>query len=169
MPASPPTTPQLGLPRFASDMSTAIWNGLNTIVDAIDNLYTPWTSYTPNWTQSDGTVMAIGDGVLTGRYRKLGKVVHWVIYWERGSSTNQGGSYAWGWSTPPHQPLVWNRVGGSVAMIRGGNHMGGSVFPTTATTVGAIIGDIGRVSGSTPAVTQAVGDWILLSGTYEAA
>lgn len=171
MPASPPTTPQLGLPRFAADMSTAIWNGLNQIVDMVDSLYAPWTYYTPNWSQSDGTTynnLAIGNGILEGRYSKVGKVVHWMIYWERGSTTDTGVALAYSFSLPPgFPPRVWNRNTGSLAMTRGGSHYGGSVFPTTSTSVGGIVGDLGRINSGLPGTTHNVGDWMVMSGTYE--
>lgn len=43
---------------------------LNTLADQIDSLTSPpWTSYTPAWSSS-GTVPAIGNGTITGRYRR---------------------------------------------------------------------------------------------------
>lgn len=169
MPASPPTSPYLGLPRSATDTGGVVAQ-LNGIVDGIDAKFAPWTTYTPVWSQSNGTVLAIGNGVLTGRYRQLGKTVHWMVTWERGSTTNAGTTgQKYIWSLPPVTPRVWNQHGGECSMVRDNNWYGGTVFPVSITAVGAIIGDLGRVENLVPNVVHAVGDWITLTGTYEAA
>ncbi|MGA4942135.1 hypothetical protein [Streptomyces cinereoruber] len=54
-----------------------------------------WTSYTPSWTAS-GSAPAIGNGVLKGRYKRLGKRVEVVIFQKMGVTTTFGtGTYSW--------------------------------------------------------------------------
>jgi hypothetical protein len=168
MPASPPTTPNLGLPRFASDASTALFDHLTAITDAIDALWGPWVAYTPVWSQSDGTVLSIGSGMLVGRYRKQGKTVFAQIRLERAADSNVG-SGAWIFTLPPVDARAWNMVGGGFAMVRNLSHFGGAVFPTGVGAVGAIVGDLGRVSNTIPISTHAAGDWYSLQIVYEAA
>lgn len=170
MPASPTTTPQLGLPRFASDMPVGVYIGLTAVVDAIDAIGVPWTAYTPVWSQSNGAVLEIGNGTLTGRYKRIGKTVQWMVYWERGSTTQVGTTgQKYIFSLPPVEPRAWNQHGGAMSMIRDTNWYGGTVFPTSIAGVGAIAASLGRVENLVPNVAHAVGDWMTLTGTYEAA
>ena len=168
MPASPATTPNLGLPRFASDASSAIWTHLTSIADAVDALWGPWTAYTPVWSQSGGTILSIGSGTIVGRYRQQGKTVFAQIRLDRAADSNVG-SDAWIFSLPPIAPRAWNMVGGGFAMIRNGSHYGGAVMPVSSTSVGAIAGSAGRVSNTIPSATHADGDWYSLQIVYEAA
>lgn len=168
MPASPATTPNLGLPRFASDASSAIWSHLTAIVDGIDALWGPWAAYTPTWSQSDGAILSVGSGTLVGRYRRQGKTVFAQIRLERAADSNIG-SGNWIFSLPPVTPRAWNMVGGGFAAARNGNWYGGAVFPVSSTSVGAIVGDLGRVSTGIPSATHAAGDWYSLQIVYEAA
>ena len=169
MPAVPPTSPQLGLPRFASDSGTRIWDLLNSVVDRIDNLFGGWTAYNPVWSQSDGTVLSVGAGSLVGRYKKLGKTVHVQIRLERAADSNLG-TGPWIFSLPSEvTQRSWNMLGGGFAMYRDGAWFGGSVFPVATGSVGAMVGDLGRVSNNIPKTTHAAGDWYSIQATYEAA
>ena len=168
MPASPTTTPNLGLPRFASDASSSIWTLLTSVVDAVDALWGPWVPYTPVWSQSGGTILNVGSGTLVGRYRRHGKTVFAQIRLQRAADSDVGSSY-WLFTLPPVTPYDWNMTGGGFAMIRGSSHCGGAVFPASSTTVGAIAGDQGRVSNAVPTGTHTAGDWYSLQIVYEAA
>ncbi len=48
-----------------------------------------WLTFTPTWS-STGVAPAIGDGVLTGRYVKLGRIVHVRMFWKAGSTSTFG-------------------------------------------------------------------------------
>ena len=170
MPAVPPTTTRLGLPRFASDQSVAgLPAAMNSITDSIDEeVGGQWKPYSPVWSQSGGSALDIGGGVLSGRYRRSGQTVYWSIYWERGTGTNVGSGNFYVFTLPPVAPLSWNRHSGSLAMTRNTAHYGGTVFPTSSTTVGVIISG-GRVSHIIPTDQHAPGDWMILTGVYEAA
>lgn len=167
MPAVPPTTPWLGLPRFASDASSATWAHLNAISDTLDTIMGPWTAYTPSWTQSNGTVLHLGSGTIVGRYKVMGRTMHAHILLTRAADSNEG-STAWVFGLPPVQARSWNMVGGGFAMVRNGLPYGGAVFPVSTGFVGAQVG-AGRVSNLTPAATHAAGDWYSLQMTMERA
>lgn len=171
MPAVPARTINLGLPRFATDSSSQIWTHLNGIVDWIDGLWGPWKTYTPVWSQSNGSVLNVASGTLEGRYCKLGKMVTVVIHLERAGDSNIG-SDKWIFSLPPNlTPVKWNLMGGSCSMVRDDNFFGGAVFPVSSKAVGAIVGDLGRVSNTVPLGDDrhAAGDWYTLTVHYEAA
>jgi hypothetical protein len=71
---------------------------LNTHVR--DNLKaaTEWTSYAPTWTATGGTP-TLGNGTLSGRYRKAGNLCHLTITLTIGSTTGLVGSN-WLFSVP---------------------------------------------------------------------
>ena len=168
MPAQPPATPLLGLPRLAGDDHTRIWEHHNAVVDRIEGLLGAWVTYQPIWSQANGTILNVGSGQLQGRYKVLGKTVIGSIRLDRAADSNQG-SQAWTWTLPPVSPRSWNLVSGSLAMVRGGAQYGGAIFPVTSGVIGAIAGDLGRVSNAIPSTNHAAGDWYVLGFTYEAA
>lgn len=168
MPGFPAKTPQLGLPRLGPEDDTAIWEHHNNLADGIDGLFRPWSTYKPVWTQSNGTLLNVGSGSLTGRYMQLGKLVMGYIRLIRAADSNKGAG-SWIFSLPPVTPWSWNTTSGSMAMTRNGVHFAGSVFPASSTTIGCIAGDLGRVSNTIPLAEHADGDWCTLSFTYEAA
>jgi hypothetical protein len=49
-----------------------------------------WTTYTPTWGVTSGTAPAIGNGVLTGGWRRIGSVVEFYITLTAGSTTTYG-------------------------------------------------------------------------------
>lgn len=167
MPASPAKTPNLGLPRFAADDSSAIWVHLNRVVDWLDGLFGPWKSYTPVWTQSDGTLYDLGSGSIEGRYCQIGKLVIGQIRLTRAADSNIG-TGNWLFSLPPVEQRSWNLVTGGFACVRNGNMYAGATFPAARGLVGAIAGDLGRVSNTIPRPDHADGDWYTLQFIYEA-
>jgi hypothetical protein len=48
-----------------------------------------WTSYTPTWTAS-GTAVALGNGVLVGRYQRIGRTIIYHINFIPGSTSTYG-------------------------------------------------------------------------------
>ncbi|MEU1122123.1 hypothetical protein ABZ371_00685 [Streptomyces sp. NPDC005899] len=69
---------------------------LNTeIRDQLASMFDAWTAYTPVWGAAT-TAPNIGDGVLTGRYLKIGRRVELVIKQTMGATTTYGsGAYTW--------------------------------------------------------------------------
>lgn len=67
------------------------------------NMAPGWTSYTPTWTSS-GTAPALGNGTLTGQYRRSANsdIVHWWMRLLIGSTTTFGtGIYRFGIGAVP--------------------------------------------------------------------
>ena len=75
-------------------------NNLATIQPAsIAAAIGPWTAYTPIWTGAS-TNPVIGNGTITGYWRRIGDSIEIMIELLPGSSTTFG-SGAWGFSLPP--------------------------------------------------------------------
>lgn len=64
-------------------------NGNLTVSGELFLTGTAWTSYTPNWTSS-GTAPSIGNGILIGKYKQIGKTVFVRVRLQIGSSTTTG-------------------------------------------------------------------------------
>lgn len=63
---------------------------LNTeIRDAITGIQSAWTSYVPTWTGTT-TNPVIGNGTITGAYRRIGKTIEFRISVTAGSTTTFG-------------------------------------------------------------------------------
>ncbi len=58
-----------------------------------------WTTYTPTWTATGGTP-SIGNGTLTGKYIRIGKLLHFKIELTFGSTTSVGTTTVWELGTP---------------------------------------------------------------------
>lgn len=149
-------------------------SNLQTLADLATALSAPWTSAVPTWTASAGSV-AIGNGSLAGRYRKVGKTVDWQWILTAGTTTTYGtaGSF---WS-------VGIPGGGTAAGFFHGSgwfidsSTGNSYVLTWRLDSGASSMRLWRTaSGVTPSellnnspVTIATGDSITCNGTVEIA
>ena len=71
--------------------------------DAISGTQGAWTTYAPTWTSS--TNPSIGNGTLSGRYRRIGKTVDIVVTMAAGSTTTFGAG-AYSFSLPAGLTLV---------------------------------------------------------------
>lgn len=60
-----------------------------TVLDGIEEPYLAWTLGAPTWTASAGTP-ALGNGSLTGRYRRIGKTLQFQFRLVAGSTTTFG-------------------------------------------------------------------------------
>ena len=95
------STAQIVLPY---DPTTALQSATKQYVDntiayvqpsAVAAAVGGWQSYTPIWT-SNGTAPSIGNGTLTGKYRRIGDSIELVIAMTMGSTTSFGtGTYYW--------------------------------------------------------------------------
>lgn len=65
-------------------------------------------NYTPTWTAST-TNPSLGNGTLTGRYLKIGKLVHVEFFWSPGS-TSTFGSGAYSFALPVQASASWTGV-----------------------------------------------------------
>lgn len=77
-------------------------DGVSAIVPHIDHGHTfentAWSTYVPVWSAS-GTQPAIGNGTITGRFKRIGKTLHWRVEIVMGSTTTYG-TGIWGVSLP---------------------------------------------------------------------
>lgn len=69
----------------ATDSDTVGWAG-------------DYTAFTPTWTAS-GTAPSLGNGILSGRYIQIGKLVHYTMYFQAGTTTTFGTS-VWNFTLP---------------------------------------------------------------------
>lgn len=96
-----PTTPNLALPYPASTDVGDVPASMLALATALDTLLgSASTAYTPTWT---GTGVSLGNGTVTGGFRKVGKWVRglWIIF-TPGSTTNFGSAGAtWSFTLPP--------------------------------------------------------------------
>lgn len=139
-----------------------------------------WFPYTPTWT-SDGTQPSLGNGTITGRYKREGKTVSFKAMVSLGS-TSTVGTGAYSLTLPPTAPprisnpaqYVFSRVsdassGQAYAGQSGAievNSANGTLFSAKLLTQGTA-----NLDGVTPTkpVTLAVGDALHLFGEYEGA
>lgn len=143
----------------------------DSVRDVVDSLEAGWTAFAPAWTASV-TNPVLGNGVLTGRYKRIGRTVHFTITLSPGSTTTFGsGTYlfslpfaAVNMNDPRVFPALIFDTSGPVR--RGA--MGTLNTTTTILLLDAASTGSGIVSNTVPWV-WANGDTIRISGTYEAA
>lgn len=99
MAASFPTSIKSFTAKIAGDtVQPAHVNDLQDEVVAVETQLMTWTAYTPVWTNS-GTANTLGNGTLTGTYRKVGTQVFFQVELVWGSTTVSG-SAQWNISLP---------------------------------------------------------------------
>lgn len=169
------TTANLGLPYPENtDPLANVAAAIQALAAAIDTLEgAAWTAFTPAWTGST-TNPAIGNGTIVGRYRKVGKTVHFRVIITAGSTTTFGsGNYAIGLPFGSHATGLQVieagefNVGGAAYPMRGRVLAGTSsaLLYTPATTAG----NSDRTVTPTVPAAFASGSFMVLQGTYEAA
>ncbi|NUO55525.1 MAG: hypothetical protein HOV78_02625, partial [Hamadaea sp.] len=138
---------------------------IQALANALDPLATPQIqTWTPTWSQQGGTVLAIGNGTLEGKYVKVGRHVTWRIYLLRGSTTNFGTAF-YLWTLPVAADTLNQPAGTAVINVGGANKMGVCRLAGNQ-TVGVLRPDDSNLSNSSFA--WATGDYIMLGGTYVA-
>lgn len=161
-----PTTPRLVL-RYpvladAANVPLFIQNLAEDVDAAVGNT---WTAYNPVWSQTDGTVLNIGNGTLTGAYRKIGRLVVARITLVRGSTTNLGTS-SYAWSLPFAAADFYQ---GGTGLVQRGVEIPCIARLSTSTTVVLLRStDAARIGPTNPGA-WAAGDYIHLNLTYESA
>jgi hypothetical protein len=121
-----------------------------------------WTTYTPLWS---GT---LGNGLLNGRYQRIGRTVHFHIEFQWGSTTSHpaGGMYF----SAPVAPLTARFSGVGDAIIE---DVGTSLYTRVTMwnpTNSRFCAELDNVVvGATSPFTFVNGDWFVMDGTYEAA
>lgn len=170
----------LGISFAAGQYLTA--DDLQAMVDQIDSLTDPgWTSYTPVWTSS-GTAPAIGNGTITGRYRRAANsdLIIAEIKMVLGTTSTVGtGVYSWSLPVAAKAASV-DLSNGSGSWLRSGTIRDPiTCTMKTTTTIGAYHGPFantattinnrgGDMSATAP-IVPGTGDTYVLSIAYDAA
>jgi len=150
--------------------TTVLW--LDTAATAVGVDLDAWTAYTPTWGASVNP--SIGNGTIVGRYKQIGKVVHFTIKLTAGSTTSFGAG-TWVLYLPiTAQSSTYQFVGNVLDSSTGDRYQ--------AIGAGDIQGDtsyfsvlVNSTTASSPLITTgnpmswASGDTLTISGTYEAA
>lgn len=129
-----------------------------------------WAAFSPEWT-ADVTNPVINDGILTGRYVRIGNTVHGSIRMYAGSSTTFG-SGGWSFSLPA-TAAAGNFLGVGMASITDAspfNIYSAMVRLNSTTTIqlATTASPTAQVAAAAP-FTWTSGDDIGLTFTYEAA
>jgi len=132
-----------------------------------------WTAYTPTITADTGG-FSLGNGTVSGRYKQLGKTVHFYAKFVFGSTTSPGGGH-WTFSLPVQAQS--SNFTFSAAILDDGNAWYGGIGNgnyTGSTTSFAVIIPGTNASVTTWAVVGnggpfiwTSGDNITISGSYE--
>lgn len=179
------TTPSDGQTIDASDVATP----LNTIVTEINgnldsnniaeggvvpNSLTDgtgtswaWQSWTPTYNN-----LVAGNGTITAKYIQIGKTVHFRFHVVCGSTTALGNSITITYPVTPaaeygtSRTVFGNIQGGDV----GANNYFGWVTSNASTTNMILVWNDGTAGGATTfPFTETTGDFLTVTGTYEAA
>lgn len=156
----------LQLQNLAEDVEDTLGDGL-----------TAWLSYTPAWTGSTGNP-GVGNATRTGRYCKLGRIVHFTAKILIGSTTTVGSGF-YSISLPPGLPV--STVGTCLCMAyyfdtsgageSDKHYIGIGNISATAQEVDRIrfVGDTlnGLPWSATAPVVPATDDYVIVTGTYE--
>ncbi len=136
---------------------------------------TAWVDYTPTL-NADGGGFSLNNGTLSGRYKKIGKTVHFYAKFVFGSTTSPGDGH-WNFSLPfaaqnpnfTFSAAILDNGNAWYGGIGNGNYTGSTssfavIIPGTSASVTtwATVGNGGPFIWTT-------GDNIVISGTYEAA
>lgn len=145
----------------------------DAVRDVVDSLEAGWTAFTPVWTGAT-TNPAIGNAVLVGRYKRIGKTIFYRVAITMGTTTTYGsGQYSLSLPFTAHasgtQIIAAGEVqiGGSIVPIRG------RVLVSAASALlycpGLTAGGSDRAVLPTVPGTFANGTIMVLEGSYEAA
>lgn len=147
---------------LAGDVPTgADWQA---VLDELTAIQGAWTTYAVVWT-TGGTAPALGNGSLTGSYRRVGKAVDAQIVLTAGSTTTFGTQF-WSFSLPVTAART-QQVGACVLNDASVNQLAGSslIFATTTVTP---VGSTGSVTNVIP-FTWTTNDQCRIMITYEVA
>ncbi len=160
---STPATWAAGIPTV-SNFNTRIRDQFNALGDS-------WASYSPAWTGS-GSNPVVNNGTLNGFYREIGKTIDYRIELTIGSTTTFGsGSYRLSLPVTARTaitslcaPMAQAGLGDTSASAR---YMRTAVYLTSTTVF--LCDEAGTAWTPTVPFTLANGDFVVVTGTYEAA
>lgn len=159
------TTPALGgsnnPPADLASLASQIDGDLAAVEDILTGA---WSTYTPTWTDGTSTLL-VNSGSLSGRWKKIGSLVHFIVYFQRHADSNVGGTNPWVFGLPV-STRAYPFVQGSGWITLNGKNLPLSVVSVAGATVG-LMGPAGRIGNTYP------GSWgaeqIVFGGTYEVA
>lgn len=164
----PETTDAPDGPSQIQALALAVETALIALDARLDALEA-WTAYTPVW-GSSGTAPAVGNGTITGRYIKVGKLVFWKVSLVLGSTSTVGtGNYTW---TLPPFAASGSTVDNSTGIYldnSAGTRYGVHPFRITGSTVNAVVASTNALFSATAPAVPATSDRYDLQGFYEAA
>lgn len=171
----PGATPNLALPYpLATEPVSQGDDAIKALADNLDALLGGgWTTYVPVWTGT-GSNPVLGNGTLTGRYKKVGWTVHYYISLVMGSTTTYGGG-RWDITLPaaaaPAYSDLITPLGVAHVRDAGTRNYAGLAMYSTPNKVHAWRdgGASEAVITPTTPMTWTTFDILTLSGTYEAA
>jgi hypothetical protein len=141
---------------------------LTQFTDFMKAVMDPWTPYTVTWTAGAGTP-SVGNGTLSGWYRRLGKTVDHIMILLAGSTTTFGtaGTY-WLFSLPPSVPVARVTAIHAFAIDTGVKEwpMVGAIGYDSTSVAGAFLPAGGRMLTNSP-FTFGSTDKLIIGGTYE--
>lgn len=141
-----------------------------------DLSWSAWATYTPTWT-SAGTPPAIGNGTLTGRYRRFGTLGHINGLIQMGTTTTFGSANEWTLSLPSGwtaRTLTNGFQVGNVLMVpTAGNAYSGFCWCASAATVLRLVTNASvpaSITNASPATwTASASNWLAFNITLELA
>lgn len=89
-----------------SNLVGSIWNknAIKTVlldpIDALPGVSGAWTPYAAAWAGGDGVQPVLGNGILSGRYQRIGQWIDLSIVLAMGSTTTFGTSTYWTLTLP---------------------------------------------------------------------
>lgn len=94
----------------------------------LNALVSEWTPYTPIWSAEAGTT-TLGDGLLEGKFQRVGNTVHFRIFFKWGSTTTQSSpGQAWRFTVPAAPQSADGSLWWPVSLTM--NHASGPGSPT---------------------------------------
>lgn len=130
-------------------------------------LTTSGTAYTPTFSSSGGVAASLGNGTITGTYRKTGKRVDFHITLGFGSTSNAGSGNFFLFGLP--STAVNTTMGAIVSRILDSGtqfYIGVGYLNSTTTVAIVITGTTGSGIGAGTPMTWANGDTVNIDGWY---
>jgi hypothetical protein len=150
----------------------------------LETHFDAWDTYVPTWTTS-GTQPSIGNGALAGKYKAIGKTIHFMIGIKGGTTTTWGGAaQQWNMGLPVSalypgtspwdvlRPIgIWmcHDLSTATSYWEGSLLLGTSGSVVLAATRVQPAGTLQTLNNGNPIAIPATGDWFHFIGTYEAA
>lgn len=132
-------------------------------------LQQPWESYTPTWTCNSGANPAVGNGTLTGAWRRDGTTLHLRIHTVAGSTTTFGTGAFFYWSLPAGMTVAAGapQTGGGQVLDSGVDRWGCTSVALAGDTKVFMLFDNAEVGPATPIAAPGTSDEWSLSMTLE--